>query len=157
MRKSTLDLLLDNLANLSNRIHAVETAFIDFSEENPKSSDQWQEERLRALEHRCKTLLEIYNTPMPANQVIKADIEYMEAAWKHYEPILQELQAKGVIANPWDRIVELDKEIKGLEQKLDQIQQGKQTQITHLENQVAELGLALGNVSKELQDMKNAR
>lgn len=125
MRKSTLDLLLDNLANLSNRIYAVETAFIDYTEESPKSSDQWQEERLRALEHQCKTLQEMFNQSPTVNGVFQDD----------FTP----LQLRMTM----------------LEERLDAIQQGSDAKIARLENQVAELGLALGNLSKELQDMKN--
>lgn len=54
MNESSLALLMDELANLSNRIHAVESALISYMEKNPKGDDQWIEVRLRALEDMVK-------------------------------------------------------------------------------------------------------
>lgn len=124
MNKSTLDLLLDGLANLNNRIQAIETAFIDYSEQNPKSSDQWREERLRAVEHQCKTLMDIYNQHMPANQVVKADLDFHEKAWKKYEPIIKALQADVQILNKHASlsIVRSDEIIQEYEARIERLE-----------------------------------
>lgn len=179
MRQTSLDLLLDNLANLGNRIHAIEVAFIDYTEENPKSSDQWQEERLRALEHQVQDLritrvreddlqydLEPVKQLKENMMISKADIEHLQQTWRHYEPVIQDLQeksalrkvdqdnAQGHINLLAENVVELGKSISLLERRLDSIVQGNDTRLTKLENAIAELSLALGNLSKEVQDIK---
>ena len=44
--------------NIDARITALENEFINYTESEPKSSDQWMEARLRALEAQVKHLME---------------------------------------------------------------------------------------------------
>lgn len=44
--------------NIDARITALENEFISYVESEPKSSDQWMEARLRALEAQVKQLME---------------------------------------------------------------------------------------------------
>ncbi len=68
MNQSALTLLMETITNLGNRIHSVESALVDFMEsELPKSSQQWIEMRLRALEDKVKTLEE-RQAPMVYNK-----------------------------------------------------------------------------------------
>ena len=99
MNESSLTLLLESMANLSNRIHAIECAFIDYCERNPKSDSQWTEQRLIALEAKVK---ECGN-----NQVIKADVAFMNDCFKIFEKRLDKLEQKQdpVQYNPWDGCV----------------------------------------------------
>ncbi len=57
MNETSLTLLMESISNLSGRISAIECAFIDYIESEPsKSSSQWTEERLRALEYQVKSM-----------------------------------------------------------------------------------------------------
>ena len=49
-------LMEEKLENALGRVEALEIAFIDYTEEHQKSSQQWTEERLRALECEIKVL-----------------------------------------------------------------------------------------------------
>jgi hypothetical protein len=54
MNENAMNILLEKLANIENRQHALEVEFIDYAEKNPKGNDQWTEQRLRALEEIIK-------------------------------------------------------------------------------------------------------
>lgn len=49
------------LKNLEDRCLAIENAFIDYTENFPKSSEQWIEQRMRALEHQVGLLVRKVN------------------------------------------------------------------------------------------------
>lgn len=184
MRDSTIALLMDNLSNLSNRIHAVEVAFVDFSEENPKSSSQWQEERLRALEHQVKAVKEdrreggdkddnesdvdytlemknLYSKIANLDSKLTGVPERLNQLWGDTNVLIQRFESAYNHDAAWCKqadweIENLKVKIKDQEEKLDNITQGKDSHITRLENTVAELGLALGNLAKEMKDLKDA-
>lgn len=179
MRDSTINLLMDNLANLSNRIHAVEVAFVDYSEENPKSSSQWQEERLRALEHKIsnvvpkqikqerewddddddsfKLKLEMVDHTVGELAAKVYNLEYKKsdpseerfnALWHDHGVLVQRFEASQ--ANQ-------GKTVKADIEYLEKACKSYENKIATLEFTVAELGLALGNLTKELRDMKDAK
>ncbi len=48
--------IVEELLNLKSHISSIEIDLRDYADEHPKSSDQWVEERIRALEDEVKAL-----------------------------------------------------------------------------------------------------
>jgi hypothetical protein len=84
MNENSLNLLLEKIGNIENRQHSLEVEFIDYAEKNPKSNDQWTEQRLIALEDRFQKLKE----------EVLAQAEYFEDRIKNHMQRLLYLEMK---------------------------------------------------------------
>ncbi len=55
--RNHVDVVEERIINLENVVNSNFIDFIKYTEDRPKASDEWLEERLRALEHQVKLLL----------------------------------------------------------------------------------------------------
>lgn len=128
MNENTMNTLLNKLINIENRLHGIECEFINYVEANPKTDDQWVEQRLRALEDQMKSLLAAYNMPMDANNVVKADLEYHEKSLKVFEERIHKLEKycnddRNLLTNEIEHANWNEQRVDGLEILLHSLQQ----------------------------------
>ena len=81
MNPHAMNILLEKIANMENRQHALETEFIDYAEKNPKGNDSWTEARLRALEDQLK------NLSVPPQMVSEPDKMFDLKTFKVVDPL----------------------------------------------------------------------